>query len=149
MVLLVVGVLLTLPQLYLWRPGADLPLQWGLFRLAQVAGPVGSVCLAIGASALVLGLVERWTGRAVVDRPVPRLGLIGAGLLVLFMLLELVVLPGLMLTGASLGATALYGGIGSLVSLLAAGGSLLLAFWLAGTQHSGSVRAADPERTRV
>lgn len=138
-ILILVGIVLTLPQVMWWRPRADLPGPWGLYYLLQAAGFAAGALLVVGATLLALHLVERSTGHPAVPADVPRLGL--SGLVLMLVAVALALLPAQL----PLDTSALLVGVnvvGWLTNLLSVVGGVLIAAWLAGRLAAATPRVA-------
>ena len=59
-VLLVVGFLLSLPSISLWRPTPSTPLRQGMFAVAGVSALLSSLLIGLGAVLAALALAVRW-----------------------------------------------------------------------------------------
>lgn len=139
--LILVGTVLTLPWVRLWRPIADLPGQWALYYALQGAAFVASTLLVVGATLLALHLIERATGHLTVPTEVPRLGL--AGLVLMLIVTALALLPALLPLDMST-MLVVVNVVGWLTTLLSVVGGVLIAAWLAGRLPSATPEVARP-----
>lgn len=139
--LILVGTVLTLPWVRLWRPITDLPGQWGLYYVLQGAASVASTLLVVGATLLALHLIERATGHLTVTTAVPRLGL--AGLVLMLIATALALLPALLPLDMST-MLVVVNVVNWLTTLLSVVGGVLIAAWLAGRLAPATPEVAGP-----
>ncbi|WP_143554114.1 hypothetical protein [Serinicoccus sp. CUA-874] len=81
--MVVVGLLLTLPQVALWRPTPDTPLQQGLFWVAGLSYHVSGLLLGVALVAAAVLVGERAGLVRLTGGPAPRLVLLAMALVVL------------------------------------------------------------------
>ncbi|WP_130012348.1 hypothetical protein [Serinicoccus sediminis] len=125
-VILVVGLLLSLPSVSLWRPTPSTPVREGLFALAGFTSLASSLLLGLGAAMTGLALAVRWdVVRLPPGGPAERAALVGGGLVAAGLVLQVLlgaVAPVVALSLLVVGATAVLHGAGV----------VLLALWLVG-----------------
>lgn len=133
-ILLVLGMMLSVPSILLWRPVPDTPLDYLAFQVLGVVGDLGQAVLAVGAMLLGLVVIGRLTGVLPVVRREGNLLWWGIGLVLLGLVLPASLA---MLFFPVPSATSMWGS--SIVQILMVAlaavrlvGCLLLAGWLLG-----------------
>ncbi|WP_298886026.1 hypothetical protein [uncultured Serinicoccus sp.] len=133
--ILVVGFLLSLPSVALWRPTPSTPLREGLFAVAGLTVLLSSLLLGLGAVLAALALAVRWDlVRLPTGAPAGRAA--GVGALFVAAAVVLQVLQGYV---DQLGPPALV--VGSAAAVLHGVGIALLGVWLLGRLAPPSPRA--------